>query len=91
VSCSTACRSASTCCFAIVGERFNARKQHHGRSILDHQRVAIHAGRATVAHHAGDAGVAAVVHRGIQNAFEDQPLLVEVLVEFALCAACCAR
>ena len=28
---------------AVVGERFNARQQHHGHRILDHQRVAIHA------------------------------------------------
>ena len=72
---------------AVVGEMFNAREQHHGRRILDHQRVAIHAGRAAVANHAGHAGVAAVVHRGIQNALEDQPLLVEVLVDIALRAA----
>ena len=65
---------------------FNARKQHHGRRILDHQRVAIHTGRAAIANHPRHAGVAAVVHRGIENPLEDQPLLVVVLVEFALCA-----
>ena len=86
MSASTARRTASTLILAVVGEMFDAREQHHGRCILDYQRVAVHTGRAAVANHAGHAGVAAVVHRGIENAFEDQPLLVEVLVGIGQCA-----
>ena len=68
---------------AVVGEIFNAREQHHGRRILDDQSVLVHPGRAAVANHAGHAGVAAVVHGGIQTALVNQPLLVEVLLNVA--------
>ena len=69
--------------FAVVGEIFDAREQHHGRRILDHQRVSIHPGRAAVANDADHPGVAAVVHGGIQTALVNQPLLVEVLPNVA--------
>ena len=39
----------------------------------------LHPGRAAVANDAGHPGVAAVVHRGIQTTFVNQPLLVEIL------------
>jgi hypothetical protein len=68
---------------AVVGEVCNAREQHHGGRILDHQRVAFHACRSAVARHVNHPGVTAVIHGGIQNALVDQPLLVEVLANFA--------
>jgi hypothetical protein len=64
---------------AVVGEPFDASEKHHGRRILDHQRVAIHAGRSALAHHPNHTGEAAVVHGGIQTAFVNQPLFVAVL------------
>lgn len=70
--------------FAVFGEMFDAREQHYRRRILDHERVAIHPCRAAVANHARHAGVAAVVYRGIENALEDEALLIEVLMGVAL-------
>ena len=50
-------------------------------AFLDGQRVAIHAGGSAVAHNANHAGVAAVIHRGIQAALVNQPLFVGFLAD----------
>jgi hypothetical protein len=69
--------------FAVFGEVFNTRQQQQPRCVFNDQRVAIHPRRATFTNHARHAGVAAVVYCGVENTFEDQSLLVEVLVKFA--------
>ena len=68
---------------AEVGEMLDAREQHHRRGVFDDQRVLVHPGRAAVAHDAGHAGVAAVVHGGVQTAFVDEALRVEIVLHVA--------
>ena len=71
--------------FAVIGDRFDPREQHYQRSILDHQRLAIHAGRTAIANHASDDRKAAVVHRWIQRALENQPLFIQVVADIGRC------
>ena len=68
---------------AVIRIIFDARKQNHRRRILDDKRAFFHARRSAVANDASHAGVAAVVHGGVQTAFVNQPLFVGVLPNVA--------
>ena len=68
---------------AVVGEIFNAREQHHRRGVFDDERVLVHSCRAAVADDASDASIAAVVHGGIQAAFVNEALGVEIVLNVA--------
>jgi Domain of unknown function (DUF5060)/Protein of unknown function (DUF4038) len=68
---------------AVVGEMLNAGEQHHRSSVFDGQRVLVHQGRAAVANQTGHARVTAVVHRGVQTAFVNEALRVEIVLSVA--------
>ena len=67
----------------VVGKMLNAGEQHHGGRVLDVQSISVHFGGAAAANDASHSSVAAIVHRGVQAALVNQPLLAGILLNLA--------